>query len=164
MRLHTLIWVHRYAFKKKKTRKPNEHSFSGWTVEHCTTRMTRRFVSRTVLTLFFYRREHDVHSFHYFRISALKANLRVSNPLISVLLFSSLCMQPHFLLDWNASNRSFFFAHQLSHVDMQLVEIVRLYSELTTIRFESIVRGKSRQYRRNENVAGKRFRRNWKDR
>lgn len=91
-----------YAFEKK----PNEHSFSSWSIECYTARMNIDL--SVVLTLFFYHHRCDVYSFHYFRISALKATLRVSNPLISVSLSSSLCMRLHFLLGWNVPNRSFF--------------------------------------------------------
>lgn len=154
--VHTRTDMHLGGGKKRKTERTQ--LLLGWTVEHCAARMNDGLSA--VLTLFFYRRGRDVHSFHYFRISALKAALRVSNPLISVplslSLSPSLCM-PHFLLGWNASNRS-FFSLRVSPPALirQLVGIVRLYSEPTTIRFESIVRSRSWRYRRNENVAWKR--------
>lgn len=96
-----------------------------------------------VLTLFFYQREHDVHSFDYFRITALKAALRASQSLrLSMSLSSSLCMHPHFPLGGNVPNRSpsiFLFARQPFRVDMA-VGWNRSFAqrESTAIRFESI--------------------------
>lgn len=61
----------------------------------------------------------------------LKAPLRVfslSFPIVSLSLFSSLCMQPHFPLGWNAPNRSFFYASALSRRYGSWLEFVRLHS------------------------------------
>lgn len=94
---------------------------------------------------------------HYFRISALEATLRVSNPLISVPppLSPSLCMQPHFLLGWNASNRS-FFARQLSRwYGSSLESFVYTASRPRFVSNPSCA-AEARRYRRNENVAWKR--------
>lgn len=145
-----------YAFEKK----PNEHSFSSWSIEYYTARMNIDLSD--VLTLFFYHRKRDVYSFHYFQISALKATLWVSNPLISVPLSSSLCMRLHFLLGWNVPNRSFFLPVSPLALIWQLVGTVRLYSESTAIRFESIVQKSVISEKRECGL--KEVHRNWKDR
>lgn len=92
----------------------------------------------------------DVDSFHYFRITALKApHLESILSLVPPLRPSSLCMQRHFLLGRNAPNRSISFRFLLLFATVSTTSrrcgrfgwksFVYAARVSTAIRFESIV-------------------------
>lgn len=159
--------THTHLKKKKKNQ------------ANTTKRSAKRVYSRmadglsTVLTLFFYRRGHDVRFFHSFQIAALKAPLPTVLPPFPIVSLSlplsfpsSLCMQPHFPLDWNAPNRSFFLRVSPFTLIWQLVGVRSfVYTAQADRDSFRIYRARQKPAILEKRECGlKEARRNWEDR